>query len=190
MSRAEDLESSVFADPLDLIDHWGPEKIVLVSDRRSGMRGVLVIDNTSRGQGKGGTRMSPTLTVSEVARLARTMTDAAAGMVDLDLHGARVGIQGFGAVGRATATRLVELGAGVVAVSTATGSVCDPDGLDVAALAERARALGDRCLDDHPGFSAEPMDPGARRGARSGFPTDWLRSRPAAAPGGLISAAR
>ena len=36
MSRSEDLESSVLADPLDLIDHWGPEKIVLVSDRSPG----------------------------------------------------------------------------------------------------------------------------------------------------------
>jgi glutamate dehydrogenase (NAD(P)+) len=54
-------------DPFELVDHWGPEKVVLVSDRRSGMRGVLVIDNTARGLGKVGTRMSPTLTVVEVA---------------------------------------------------------------------------------------------------------------------------
>ena len=33
MSRSEDLESSVLAEPLHLIDHSGPEKIVLVSDR-------------------------------------------------------------------------------------------------------------------------------------------------------------
>ena len=46
-------------DPFELVDQWGPEKVVLVSDRRSGMRGVLVIDNTARGLGKGGTRMSP-----------------------------------------------------------------------------------------------------------------------------------
>ena len=80
-------------DPLELIDQWGPEKVVLVSDRRSGMRGVLVIDNTSRGLGKGGTRMSPTLTVSEVARLARTMTWKWAA-VDLFHGGAKAGILG------------------------------------------------------------------------------------------------
>jgi glutamate dehydrogenase (NAD(P)+) len=34
-------------DPFELADQWGPEKVVLVSDRRSGMRGVLVIDNTA-----------------------------------------------------------------------------------------------------------------------------------------------
>ena len=40
------------------------------------MRGVLVIDNAARGVGKGGTRMSPSPSPSlmEVARLARTMT--------------------------------------------------------------------------------------------------------------------
>ena len=46
-------------DTLQLIDEWGPEKVVCVSDRKSGMRGVLAIDNSARGVGKGGTRMSP-----------------------------------------------------------------------------------------------------------------------------------
>jgi glutamate dehydrogenase (NAD(P)+) len=58
-------------DDLAVMDEWGPEKIVCVSDTRTGMRGVLVIDNTARGVGKGGTRMSPTVTIGEVARLAR-----------------------------------------------------------------------------------------------------------------------
>lgn len=81
------------ADPLVSIDHWGPEKVVIVSDRKSGMRGVLVIDNTARGMGKGGTRMSPTLTVGEVSRLARTMTWKWAA-VDLFHGGAKAGILG------------------------------------------------------------------------------------------------
>lgn len=72
-------------------DPWGPERIVVVSDRRSGMRGVLVVDNTARGPGKGGTRMSPTLTVEEVARLARTMTWKWAAN-DLFFGGAKAGI--------------------------------------------------------------------------------------------------
>jgi glutamate dehydrogenase (NAD(P)+) len=66
----------------DMIDEWGPEKIVCVSDTPTGMRGVLVIDNTARGMGKGGTRMSPTVSVAEVAQLARNMTWKWAG-VDL-----------------------------------------------------------------------------------------------------------
>jgi hypothetical protein len=45
-------EFLVVNDPFELVDQWGPEKVVLVSDRRSGMRDVLVIDNTARGLGK------------------------------------------------------------------------------------------------------------------------------------------
>ena len=78
---------------LEIIDNWGPEKMVIVSDRRSGMKGVLVLDNTARGMGKGGTRMSPTLTLEEVARLARTMTWKWAA-ADLYFGGAKAGILG------------------------------------------------------------------------------------------------
>ncbi|WP_043724750.1 Glu/Leu/Phe/Val dehydrogenase [Kutzneria sp. 744] len=207
----------------ELMDEWGPEKVVCVSDSRTGMRGVLVIDNTARGMGKGGTRMSPDLSVTEVARLARVMTWKWAGVdlffggakagirfdpssarkedalrafvrllsneipseyvVGLDmglterdaaivqdelrtrgaavgtpfelggvpydqlgvtgfgvaeatdavfpLSGRRVVIQGLGAVGRAAARRFSELGAVVVAVSSALGAVHDPAGLDL-----------------------------------------------------------
>jgi glutamate dehydrogenase (NAD(P)+) len=248
-------ETTRFTDPFELIDRCGPEKVVLVSDRRSGMRGVLVIDNTARGTGKGGTRMSPTLTVGEVARLARTLTwkwaavdlfhggakagilgdprspgkerilrafaralanevpreyvfgldmglnendaaifvdelgdrgastglprtlgglpydqlgvtgfgvaevaDAAAPMIGFHLAGARVAIQGFGAVGRAAAERLDQLGASVVAVSTADGWVHDPDGLDVAELVAASTAYGDACVTHHPSYSPAAQD--------------------------------
>ncbi|GMA41980.1 glutamate dehydrogenase [Mobilicoccus caccae] len=239
--RSEDRVSDT--DLFDLMDDWGPEKIVCVSDRRTGMRGVLVIDNTARGMGKGGTRMSATLTVGEVARLARTMTwkwaavdlfyggakagilgdprradkeavlrafaraladevpaeyvfgldmglaeadaaifvdelrsrgvatglpralggtpydqlgitgygvaeaaQAVAADIDLPLVGARVVIQGFGAVGAAAAARLSELGARVVGVSNALGTLADPDGLDVAALTADRVVAGDEAL--------------------------------------------
>src|ERR687898_695135 len=36
-----------------VIDEWGPEKILQVYDPDTGMKGVLVIDNTSTGPGKG-----------------------------------------------------------------------------------------------------------------------------------------
>jgi glutamate dehydrogenase (NAD(P)+) len=78
--------------PFDLMDEWGPEKIVVVSDAKTGMKGVLVIDNTARGMGKGGTRMQPTVTVEEIARLARVMTWKWAG-VDLFYGGAKAGIR-------------------------------------------------------------------------------------------------
>jgi glutamate dehydrogenase (NAD(P)+) len=241
-------------DPLQLIDEWGPEKVVCVSDRRSGMRGVLVMDNTSRGVGKGGTRMSPDLGVVEVARLARTMTwkwaavdlfhggakagivgdpdaankeavlrafaralhnevpaeyvfgldmglteddaaifmdelgdrgaavglpralgglpydqlgvtgygvaeatDAAASVISLPLAGASVAVQGFGAVGRAAAERLAELGAIVTAASTAAGAVVDRDGIDLPRLAALSREFGDACVLEYGGA----LDPSA-----------------------------
>jgi glutamate dehydrogenase (NAD(P)+) len=235
---------------LDLVDDWGPEKIVVVSHRRTRMKGVLVIDNTARGLGKGGTRMAPTVTVEEIARLARNMTwkwagvdlfyggakagivadptapdkeavlrafaralsnevpreyvlgldmglteddaaivqdelgdrgaavgtpahlggvaydqlgvtgygvaeaaDAAAEHLGRPLRGARVSIQGFGAVGSAGARRFAELGASVVAVSTAHGALHDPTGLDVVALTAARAEFGDRFV-GRPGLGA------------------------------------
>ena len=239
----------------DLIDQWGPEKVVCVSDTRTGMRGVLVIDNTARGMGKGGTRMSPTLSVTEVARLARNMTwkwagvdlfyggakaglradptsaskegvlrafvralsnevpkeyvfgldvglteadaaimldetgrggavgtphalgglpydqlgvtghgvaeslDAAAQFANMRTAALRVSIQGFGAVGAATAKRLHELGATVVAVSTSRGGLHDQDGLDVTRLLALRARHGD-ALVHHYGTSAKPLAAG------------------------------
>lgn len=236
------------ADLLHSFDEWGPEKVVVVQDTRSGLRGVLVIDNTARGVGKGGTRFSPTLTIAEVARLARTMTwkwaavdlfhgGAKAGILgdpnapdkerilrsfaralrnevpseyvfgldmglserdaavladelgDLgastglpralgglpydqlgvtgfgvaeaadaallrrgeSLAGRRVSIQGFGAVGVAAAKRFRELGASIVAVATAAGTVHDPDGLDVDQLLLLQAEVGDRVVLDYVG---------------------------------------
>lgn len=227
-------------DTLTLVDEWGPEKTVVVSDRRTGMRGVLVVDNTARGVGKGGTRMTPTVTVEEIARLARVMTwkwagvdlfyggakagiaadptlpdkepilrafaralsnevpreyvfgldmglteddaaiiqdelgdrgaavgtpahlggvaydklgvtgygvaeaaDSAAEHAGYSLHGARVAIQGFGAVGSAAARRFTELGAAVVAVSTTHGARYAPTGFDIDELLAARAEHGD-----------------------------------------------
>lgn len=235
------------SDYFDLMDAWGPEKIVAVSDSRLGFQGVLVIDNTARGMGKGGTRMQPTVDVDEIARLARVMTwkwaavdlfyggakagiradpsrpdkeqvlrsfvrrlsnevpreyvfgldmgltenDAAIindelgtrgaavgtpaelGGVPYDqlgvtgygvaevtdqaarqrgLQGARVAIQGFGAVGHAAAQRLDELGYPVVAVSTSRGAVADPRGLNVPEMLERRQIAGDDFVKEMPGL--------------------------------------
>lgn len=61
--------------------------------------------------------------------------DALADAGRLRLVGARVAIQGFGAVGRHAALTLAQRGVVVVAVSDVSGAVHDPDGLDVPALA-------------------------------------------------------
>lgn len=73
------------------MDQFGPERVLCVADPRTGMKGVLVIDNTARGPGKGGCRMSLNVTVAEIARLARVMTWKWA-MVDIFFGGAQAGI--------------------------------------------------------------------------------------------------
>ncbi len=57
-----------------MFDEFGPEKIIEVYHPKSGMRGILCLDNLSLGPGKGGIRMTPTVDKEEVFRLARTMT--------------------------------------------------------------------------------------------------------------------
>ncbi|MBI4239585.1 Glu/Leu/Phe/Val dehydrogenase [Candidatus Uhrbacteria bacterium] len=72
-------------------DEFGPEYVLTVSDPITGMKGFLVIDNTSRGPGKGGIRMTRTVTLEEVYRLARTMTWKNA-IADIPFGGAKGGI--------------------------------------------------------------------------------------------------
>src|SRR3972149_11608962 len=72
-------------------DEFGPEKIVEVYDQKTKMRGVLVIDNTALGPGKGGIRMTPTVSTEEVFRLARTMTWKCS-LAGLPFGGAKSGI--------------------------------------------------------------------------------------------------
>jgi glutamate dehydrogenase/leucine dehydrogenase len=59
----------------------------------------------------------------------------AAARIGLPLKGARVAVQGFGAVGRHAARVLADQGAVLVAASDSQGTISDPRGLDVAALA-------------------------------------------------------
>ncbi len=74
-------------------DEFGPEKIFEVWDPKTKMHGFVVLDNLARGPGKGGIRFTPTVSVEEVARLARAMTwkNALAG---LPFGGAKAGIIG------------------------------------------------------------------------------------------------
>ena len=55
-------------------DEFGPEKIVYVYEPRCKLRGIVVIDNTAIGPAIGGIRMTPSVNVDEVFRLARAMT--------------------------------------------------------------------------------------------------------------------
>ncbi len=80
------------ADVFEWMDEWGPEKLIVVHDTKTGMMGMLVIDNTARGPGKGGCRMDPNMTLNDCLRLARTMTWKWA-MADIFLGGAKAGIR-------------------------------------------------------------------------------------------------
>ncbi len=72
-------------------ENIGPEYVLRVYDAALGMRGFLVIDNTARGLGKGGIRMTNTVSEEEVVRLARTMTWKNA-LADIPFGGAKAGI--------------------------------------------------------------------------------------------------
>jgi glutamate dehydrogenase (NAD(P)+) len=67
-------------------------------------------------------------------------TEVALGHLGLPLAGARVVVQGFGAVGLHAARFLAEHEAVIVAASDSRGAVHDPGGLDVSALIDAKRA--------------------------------------------------
>ena len=226
--------------PFEFADDLGPEKIIEITEPKTGLRAVLVVDNTACGPAIGGCRMAPDVSVEECFRLARAMTykNAAAGLphgggksvifadprmdaatkerlirafaraigevesyivgpdmgtnetamawvrseigrsvglpreiggIPLDeigatgrgvaaaaevaqdaaglaLRGARVAVQGYGAVGRWAARFLVERGAVIVAVSDSRGGVNVSDGLDLDrldALKQDGRSVSD-----------------------------------------------
>lgn len=72
-------------------DEIGPVKVIHLYSPKIPLRGVVVVDNTALGPAIGGVRVSPTVSLAEVLRLARTMTmkNAVAG---LPHGGAKAGI--------------------------------------------------------------------------------------------------
>ncbi len=73
-------------------DEYGPERVFEVYDPKTKMHGVLVIDNTARGPGKGGIRMVPDISAQEVFGLARAMTWKNA-LAEIPFGGAKAGIK-------------------------------------------------------------------------------------------------
>jgi len=67
--------------------------------------------------------------------------EVAEGYSEVRLDGARVAVQGFGAVGRHAARYLAKRGAILVAASDSRGTIADPAGLDLAAL-DAVKAAG------------------------------------------------
>ncbi len=74
----------------------------------------------------------------------------------LGLGGARVVIQGFGAVGWHAARLLAERGATIIAVSDSKGATWNPGGLDVAALRVHKKSAGS--VAGFPGGTGVPRD--------------------------------
>ncbi|MFH1180821.1 MAG: Glu/Leu/Phe/Val dehydrogenase [bacterium] len=74
-----------------IYDDFGPQYVIEVYDPKLKYQGVLVIDNLALGVSKGGIRMTPTVDVLEVQRLARAMTFKNA-LADLPFGGAKAGI--------------------------------------------------------------------------------------------------
>ncbi len=73
-------------------DEFGPERVFEVYDPKTKMHGVLVIDNTARGPGKGGIRLVPDISAQEVFGLARAMTWKNA-LAEIPFGGAKAGIK-------------------------------------------------------------------------------------------------
>ncbi|MFZ5510400.1 MAG: Glu/Leu/Phe/Val family dehydrogenase [Pseudomonadota bacterium] len=71
--------------------------------------------------------------------------EIAAAHIGLRLQGARVAVQGFGAVGRHAARFLAARGAVLVAASDSRGTLADPRGIDVAELCRIKEAGGSVC---------------------------------------------
>ncbi len=74
-----------------MLNPVGPRYVLKVQNHEEGVEGFLVIDNTTLGPGKGGIRMTPSVTVEEVARLARAMTYKNA-LAGIPFGGAKAGI--------------------------------------------------------------------------------------------------
>jgi glutamate dehydrogenase (NAD(P)+) len=75
------------------------------------------------------------------------VAEVAEGFCDVKLQGARVAVQGFGAVGKHVARFLAERGARLVAAADSRATIVDSDGLDVAALIalkEEGKHLGEQ----------------------------------------------
>jgi glutamate dehydrogenase (NAD(P)+) len=71
------------------------------------------------------------------------VVDVALEYCDFQLEGARLVVQGFGAVGRNASRFLIEKGAMLVGVADSAGAIHNPDGLDVARLIELKHAGND-----------------------------------------------
>ena len=74
--------------------------------------------------------------------VAQTSKEAAKRMLNTELKGLRIAVQGFGNVGSWTCRFLSDWGAKIVAVADHSGGTCNDDGLDIHELMEHAERAG------------------------------------------------
>ena len=127
----------------------------------------------------GGVPFEDVLTGFGVVIAAETALRAAPGSAPGGWAGRSVAIEGFGKVGGGVAREVASRGGRVVAVSTVTGCIADPAGLDVERLLGLRHAHGDDCVARYglpvgptgrlfTEVTADVVVPGARPGVLSG----------------------
>jgi glutamate dehydrogenase (NAD(P)+) len=136
----------------EILPMLGPDKDVPAPDVNTDERVMAWLMDTvamARGEAVPGTVTGKPLSVGGVAAHTGATAEGVTVVVreafarlELPLAGARIAIQGFGKVGGPLAYLLSSLGMRVVAVGDVGGAVCNPAGLDVAALAAHVRAAG------------------------------------------------
>ena len=140
-------------DTFRLADTFGPSRIIHIHRPSVELKAIVVVDNTSCGPAIGGIPLDE---IGATGFGLASCVDVAAGFIGLNLGGARVVVQGFGAVGKHAARFLAQKNAILVGASDSKGTLADPAGLDIAALAKLKEEGGS--LRDHPRGENLPGD--------------------------------
>ncbi len=136
--------SLVSGDAFSRCDDFGPAKVVHLSESRTGLRAVVVVDNVAAGPAIGGVRMASNMTTDVCVRLARAMSLKNA-MAGLRHGGGKSGIIAAATIAPADKERLVR--AFAAGIRDLADYIPGPDmGTDEAAMAwvhdEIGRAVG------------------------------------------------
>ena len=155
MNAARRPEPVPVHDPFRFADDLGPEKILHITERSTGLRATVVVDNVAVGPAIGGVRMARDVTTDECLGLARAMTlkNAAA---RLRHGGAKAVIVGDPTMPTAEKEQLIR--AFAVAIADLHDSIPGPDmGLDETCMAWVHDEIG-RCIGLPAALGGIPLD--------------------------------
>jgi glutamate dehydrogenase (NAD(P)+) len=131
-------DMGISSDELGVVfEEVGIDTINLVL-KNQGMDGIIRVKKDVRLSNLGGEGFEELITGWGVAQA----TEEAWNLMGNDIEGATVSIQGFGAVGKSAALFLDGIGAKVVCISDAKGTVFKKDGLNVQSLADKQIEVG------------------------------------------------